>query len=47
MWVKVFGKGNVLLRVNLRVTVQIEDRLRAELIQAKMISMIWINFLMN
>ena len=47
MWVKVFGKGNVLLRVNLRVTVQIEDRLRAELIQAKMISMISINFLMN
>ena len=44
---KVFGKGNVLLRVNLRVTVQIEDRLRAELIQAKMISMISINFLMN
>ena len=34
---KVFGKGNVLLRVNLRVTAQIEDRLRAELIQPKII----------
>ena len=37
---RVFGKGNVPLRVNLRVTVRIEDRLRAELIQAKIISMI-------
>ena len=35
MWVRVFGKGNVPLRVNLRVTIRIEDRLRAELIQTK------------
>ena len=46
MCMRVFGKGNVPLRVNLRVTVRIEDRLRAELIQAK-ISMISINFLVN
>ena len=47
MCVRVFGKGNVPLRVNLRVTIRIEDRLRAELIQAKIISMISINFLVN
>ena len=44
MWVRVFGKGSLPLRVNVRVTVRIEACLRAELIKAKIIWMISIIF---
>ena len=41
---RVFGKGSLPLRVNVRVAVRIEACLRAELIKAKIICMISIIF---